>query len=238
MSSGGLTATSCGNRYRPDAMYWQEENKQEQFTVPENVVDLLFSVKCPTLPVDHAWILSRAIAGELDWFEHEANCGLHLIHGAESGNGWERPQGADDILYLPKRTKLILRLPANRIEDAMSLSGKTLMVGNHTMQVGDGKTRPLAMTNFLYARYVVGNHEWNEDQFMQWAVGELRKMRLRFKKVLCGKSAELATPDGATVTHSLMVADLPYEDAVYLQEEGLGPMRSMGCGLFVPQKSF
>ena len=39
-------------------------------------------------------------------------------------------------------------------------------------------------------------------------------------------------------TRSLMVADLPYEDALELQKQGIGPMRQMGFGLFIPQKNF
>ncbi|MES9880712.1 MAG: type I-MYXAN CRISPR-associated protein Cas6/Cmx6 [Sedimenticola sp.] len=39
-------------------------------------------------------------------------------------------------------------------------------------------------------------------------------------------------------TRSLMVADLSVEDAIHLQEQGIGEGRSMGCGLFIPQKSF
>jgi CRISPR/Cas system CSM-associated protein Csm4 (group 5 of RAMP superfamily) len=35
-----------------------------------------------------------------------------------------------------------------------------------------------------------------------------------------------------------MVAELSYEDAITLQEQGLGPHRTLGCGLFLPQKSF
>lgn len=200
------------------------------------MVDLLFSIDCPTLPVDHARELSDQLKERLPWFEQDA--GLHLIHGAESGNGWERPQGPEDLLYLPRRTKLALRLPRHRIADATALSGQSLQVSGHRMQIGSSKQRLLSLTTILYSRYVVDQAVDDEDAFLAQAVAELKALGLRFKKVLAGKRCALAASTGSVATRSLLVADLSYEDAVILQCEGLGPMRAMGCGLFVPHKNF
>ncbi len=219
-------------------MYWQEDTDKEVFTIPRDVLDVLFQVHCPTLPVDHAWSLSSQIQQRLPWFEEEPNAGLHIIHGADSGNGWTRPQDANDLLYLSRRTKLALRLPSRRVNDASALVGECLDVAGHRIEIGAYKTRPLSMTNILYSRYVICDATWNEEAFISWAAAELKGMRLRFKKLLSGKTGQLITPDGPLTTRSLMVADLPYEDAVMLQESGLGPRRNLGCGLFLPQKSF
>jgi CRISPR-associated protein Cas6 len=135
-------------------MFWQEEVDEQQFVVPDEVVDLLFKIKCNTLPVDHAWALSEAIQAELPWFADEPLAGLHLIYGADSGNGWERPQGGEDLLYLSRRTRLVLRLPKHRVEDAQALSGKTLKIQDNPLEVGDGYTRNLAVTTTLYCRHL------------------------------------------------------------------------------------
>lgn len=217
-------------------MYWQEDSDSEQFKVPDEVVDVLFSIDCPTLPVDHAQTLSDQLQRLLPWFEEEA--GLHLIHGAESGNGWERPQGPEDLLYLSRRTKLAIRLPHHRIEDAKALTGQSLEVNGHKMKIGACKQRLLGLTTILYSRYVVDQTGDDESAFVAQAVSDLKAMGLRFKKVLAGKRFELATAETALPTRSLLVADLPYEDAVVLQQEGLGPGRAIGCGLFVPHKTF
>jgi hypothetical protein len=37
-------------------------------------------------------------------------------------------------------------------------------------------------------------------------------------------------------TRSVMVADISQEEALLLQQKGLGPHRIYGCGLFIPQK--
>jgi CRISPR-associated protein Cas6 len=218
-------------------MLWQEERNDDEFVVPERTLDLVFQIRCPTLPVDHAWALSEAIRAVLPWFADDPGAGLHLIHGAESGNGWERPTEGAALIYLSRRSALTLRLPRERIEAAEGLSGATLEVHGHRMEIGPAKRRPLERTNTLYARYVASPVDDEDEQaFLHWAIDELKGLRLGFKKVLCGRQLRLRTPEGAILTRSLMVADLPYPDAVRLQEQGIGPHRSRGCGLFIPHK--
>ncbi|MCB1869180.1 MAG: type I-MYXAN CRISPR-associated protein Cas6/Cmx6 [Gammaproteobacteria bacterium] len=219
-------------------MYWQEEVNEQQFVVPDRVVDLMFQIDCPTLPVDHAWELSQEIQRVLRWFGEDPNEGVHIIHGADSGNGWERPQASDDLLYLSRRVKLVLRLPRERVEPAQALTGEILNLGGHSMLVGKSKPRNLGTTNFLYSRYVTGPQNAGEEEFLEWAVQELAALGVNFKKILCGKSFNLSAGENKLETRSLLVANLTFQDAVTLQESGIGPHRSMGCGIFVPQKSF
>ena len=72
-------------------MYW-EENKQDEYSsaVSDEIVDLAYSITCKSLPVDHAYALSEAMAKALPWFVEDEYVGLHTIHVAESGNGWFR----------------------------------------------------------------------------------------------------------------------------------------------------
>lgn len=222
-------------------MFWQEEeNDVDRFVVPEDVVDISFSISCKSLPVDHAYALSEAVKKALPWFSEEELAGLHLIHVAESGNGWERPQGEEELLYLSRRTKLTLRVPQHRVEDAKALSGQKLDVAGNELEVSKSNIRLLSTSTTLYARYVaVSDEQQSEDEFVAELVGELKQAGLRFKKVLCGKEGSFKTPEGPMVTRSLMVADLPLEDAVRLQEIGVGPHQNkkIGCGLFIPHKA-
>ncbi|HEY9147947.1 MAG TPA: type I-MYXAN CRISPR-associated protein Cas6/Cmx6 [Gammaproteobacteria bacterium] len=223
-------------------MFWQEENDDDtdRFVVPEDVVDIQFSISCKSLPVDHAHGLSRAISEALPWFEQEPQSGLHLIHVADSGNGWERPEGEGEVLYLSRRTKLTLWVPQHRVVDSKALSGQKLEVEGNKMEVGKSNVRLLATATTLYARYVaVLDPQQSEDDFLAEVVDELKQLGVRFKKVLCGKENTFATPDGPLVTRSLMVADLSLADAVRLQETGVGHHRykKMGCGLFIPHKT-
>ncbi|MES9902511.1 MAG: type I-MYXAN CRISPR-associated protein Cas6/Cmx6 [Sedimenticola sp.] len=219
-------------------MYWQEDTSKEQCSVPDNVVDLVYQIRCSTLPVDHAWPLASEIKKALPWFPEEPLAGLHLIHVADSGNGWERPQGEGELLYPSRRTRLVLRIPKQRLDDAMALVTKTLDIAGHPLKVESAKSRQLGITDILYSRYVISEPTWSETEFIDWTVTQLKTMHVSFKKILGGKTNRLATPQGALMTRSLMVANLSFEDAIHLQEQGIGEGRAMGCGLFIPQKSF
>lgn len=221
-------------------MYWQEEDDDgSQFVVPDDVVDVHFSINCRSLPVDHAQALSSAIKEALPWFADEVQAGLHLIHVAESGNGWERPQGDDELLYLSRRTRLTLRVPKHRLEDVKQLSGQVINVADNEMEIGKSTVRLLSVSTTLYARYVTGREGQSEDDFLAELIGELKGAGLRFKKVLCGKENLMAMPEGRIITRSVLVADLGFDDAVRLQETGVGPheQKKHGCGLFIAHKT-
>ena len=221
-------------------MHWQiEDDDVDRYVVAENVVDLQFSIECKVLPVDHAYALSVAIQKALPWFAEDDIAALHQIHGADSGNGWERPEAADDIIYLSRRTKLVLRVPADRIDDAMALCGQELDVAGNPMKVLKGSKRLLEVCTSLYSRHVAAEPGEGEELFLQRIIGELRGMSLRFKKILCGKEHSLNTPQGELITRSLLVAELNFDDAITLQERGVGAKlhKKLGCGLFIAHKT-
>ncbi len=215
---------------------WQDE-EEVQYQIPDDVVDLAFSIECPSIPVDHAYALSSAIIEILPWFADQPEYGLHIIYGGASMHGWQRPQGPDETILLSKRTKLRLRLPKARIEDAQELCGKTLDIAGRKMEIGPAKAMLLGNSNTLYSRYVHSEIAEDEEAFTQRMVQELRALDLRFTKILSGQGHSFATPDGQIHTKSLMVSGLSVQDAVKLQVSGVGPYRHMGIGLFVASKS-
>ncbi len=215
---------------------WQDE-EEVKYQIPDDVIDLAFSVACTSIPVDHAHALSSAIIEILPWFLHEPDSGLHIIYGGASINGWNRPESADEELILSKRTKLRLRLPKARIEDASELCGKTLDISGHKMEIGQAKSMLLVNSNTLYSRHIYSAIEEDEEQFTERMILELRDLGLKFNKIISGQDHALAGPDGQINTKSLMVSGLPVQDAVKLQISGVGPYRHMGIGLFVASKS-
>jgi len=217
-------------------MRWQEESVQTQSVISSSVVDVVFDMKCQCLPVDHAYALSQAIEQVLPWFKDEAQAGLHLIHGAESGNGWYRPDSQESLLYLSRRTKLILRLPRSRFEAAQALSGNHLNVAGYSLILGKAVEKPLRQMPVLFARHVLANPALDEETFLEEVVQQLHALTIQCHKALCGKSHRFMWQGGEIFTRSLMVADLTPEESIKLQEQGLGEGRKMGCGLFVPHK--
>jgi CRISPR-associated protein Cas6 len=219
-------------------MYWQETKVEEPVTVPDGVVDVAFAIRCRRLPVDHAWVLAEAVRAVLPWLDQETAAGIHPIHVADSGNGWTRPAAPDDVLYPSRRTRLVLRLPRTRLSDVAALAGRTLDLAGYPLEVEkQSEVKRLSELTTIFSRYVVVEAGADEEQaFLAQAHTHLTAMGLRPKKMLCGMEHIIATPEGAIRARSLMLADLTVEESVRLQQEGLGPKRLLGCGLFIPHK--
>ena len=213
-------------------MYWQDDPQASSVQIPDDVVDLVYSIQCLRLPVDHAQVLSLAVQNQLPWFATEERAALHAIHVAESGNGWVRP---DDFIHLSRRTKLTLRVPKHRIEDAQQLSGTALDLGGHPLTVGTSIIRPLSTLTTIFARYVAAS-ESDEQQFLRDALAQLKALGVKPKKMLCGMEKSIVTTQGALRTRSLMLAELSVDESLILQQRGLGLHRVLGCGVFIPHR--
>lgn len=224
-------------------MFWHEDPDPVETAAADAVVDVLFALDCRELPVDHAHALSRALLGCVPWLADAPGCGLHTVHVAGSQNGWERPtHGVDQHILLSKRTKLGVRVPAGRVDElTAALQGRRLDIDGCPLGIGAGKPRRLLPEATLLARHVVAptdqqGEPGSEDAFLTWAAGELTTLGIKVRKALCGKVTPLATPDGPLITRSLLLANLPPDESLRLQQQGLGPGRAMGCGIFIPHK--
>lgn len=213
-------------------MYWQEDPQPSSTPVPDDVVDVVYAIRCTRLPVDHAQALSDAILERLPWFATETYAALHTIHVAESGNGWVRPE---DFIHLSRRTRLTLRLPKERVTDAQQLIGKTLSIEGNALIIGDTTLRPLSTITTIFARYVATDAA-DEQKFMADALQRLRELNIRPKKMLCGMENNVRTRAGDLSTRSLMLAELTPDESLNLQRHGLGSHRHLGCGVFIPHK--
>jgi CRISPR-associated protein Cas6 len=222
-------------------MFWeQEKDENAPYVVSDEVVDLVYQISCRCLPLDHAYGFSTAVRAALPWIDDEARAGIHLIHGAESGNGWMRPEdGSDALLHLSRRSRMTLRLPKHRIADAQQLTGQTLDVAGYPLEVGPSKVKLFSTLATQFARYVVvpeGIGHDDEAAFMSAAAEQLRALDIEVRKLLCGRAHAIQHPEGDLYTRSLMLADLAVEQAIALQQQGIGPHRKLGCGLFIPHK--
>lgn len=220
-------------------MLWQEGSGEQAIAVGEGIVDVAFRLAGGTVAVEHAHALCRALLAELPWLADEPHSGIHQIHMAASGNGWMRPNADDcEVLNLSRRTRLTLRLPRERVADAEGLTGRSLDVGGHRLQVGKASERPLTASGTLFARYVIFDHARHEDEecFIGWVAELLQGMGITPTKLLCGMTSHIDAPRERLRARSLMVAALPPDASLELQRRGLGGGRLMGCGLFVPHK--
>lgn len=220
-------------------MFWKDEIRPADFAVPDDVVDVVFSIDCRELPVDHAHSLSAAIRRAAPWISEDAHIGVHTVHVAGSQNGWERPaHGTETRLLLSKRTKLTIRAPKPAAERlGRDLAGTVLDVDGCQLAVREPHTRLLSKQGTLQARYVVAESmDETDEAFLGRMARELSALGIRVRRALCGRTNLLTTPAGPIATRSLMLADLAPDESVRLQQHGLGPLRQMGCGIFIPHK--
>ncbi len=216
-------------------MFWNEDRDEKiEYQVPDRVQDVIFRIECKSIPQEHAHALAEALQAALPWLADEPEAGIHPLLGAESGNGWERPD--TEVLYLSRRQRLTLRLPKHRLDDVAALVGQTLDIDGHPLTVGRFTTRKLSDLPTLFAKGVVTDPGQSETEFLEQVAEQLRAMGIRIRKMMCGKEGQIAVPDGMLHTRSLMLAELDREESVRLQEKGIGPGRQYGCGLFLPQK--
>ncbi len=215
-------------------MFWQEDIKEEHFTLPDDVQDAVFNIHSKVLPIDHAYILSQALLSELPWLA-EVNAGIHDISVAD-GNGWE--QDHESGFYYPsKRSKLSVRISKDKLNDIQSLVGKTLDLGEYQVKIIKAlEPKLMSDMQIVFAKYVACDENASENDFLQTSFQQLQVLGIQPKKMLVGLERKIQTPDGVIHTRSLMVADLRKAESVKLQEQGIGDHRLLGCGLFVPQK--
>ncbi len=219
-------------------MFWTEDtDTKKRYEAPDDVMDVSFKLDCKTLPIDHAQSLSDAIHTALPWFADEELAGLHLIHVAESGNGWMRPEDPEnEVLCLSKRTRMTLRVPKHRIDDVNKLTGHALEIDGHPLTVKEGTSKTLSVLPTMFARYVLTEQQIDENEFLKEMAGVLRAMQIPVTKIMAGRQNKMRMTDGEIYLRSLMVAEMTPENAFKLQKHGIGEGRKFGCGLFVPQK--
>ena len=217
-------------------MYWQEDDNRLTLQVSDDVVDLVFSISCKALPVDHAYLLSQAVQKVLPWLADEEGAGVHTIHVAETGNGWIRPSDSSAILHPSRRTKLRVRVPKHRVNEGKGLTGSSLDLEDYSIEVKEVMVKSLSDHPTVFSRYIVTEGFKDEAAVLEEMIRQLKALSIKPKKMLCGTETIITTPDKQIKTRSLMLADLSVDESVQLQMKGLGSHRWLGCGLFIPHK--
>jgi CRISPR-associated protein Cas6 len=187
------------------------------------MMEMVYDLKGGLLPSEYAFELWDELVRVLPWLETEEQAGVLPLRASRSGG----------MLLLPQRTKLVLRLPEDRVRQAQALSGQTLDVDGHALEVGMARVRSLQVSPSLHAHLVVSAAD--ESEFLQEVEAHLRELDIPCKWI-CGKRVELRSGASVITGYSLVVHELKPEGSIHLQQAGLGGERRYGCGLFVPCK--
>ena len=214
---------------------WQEDTKKRTVVDHSEMVDLSFSVDCKELPYDHAYELSSELINLIPEIKNDNRNAIQTLHGPMSGNGWVRADGEN--IFLSKRAKLCLRVRKDHADKIRVIEGKKIKLFGNELSIGKSKIKSFLVVRDLFCRFVSCNEDLPEENFLEEVQTELRAYKVNINKALCGQSKRISFGSKTLYTRSLMIADLTKEEAVILQEEGVGKHRLYGCGIFLPHKS-
>lgn len=186
-------------------------------------VDLAFRVVGTTLPVDHGYALYSAINRVVPALHDARDIGVQPIRGRYVGEG---------NLHLTPSSRLVVRLPDDRIRPFLKLAGKTLDVDGHRLRVGVPETRALRPAATLYARLVTIKGFMQPEVLLEAARRQLQAMDVT-TDLRVGERRTLRVKDKQVVGFEVTALGLEAEDSIRLQEVGIGGRRRMGCGIFV-----
>ena len=219
-----------------DNLFWREADEPAtEFEVPDEVFDLVFRLRGERLEIDHAHALAQALQARLEP-QTCARIGVHGVHLADSGNGWNRPEPIDTEMPLSRRARLAIRLHRDDYDEVARISEHSLQLGAQRLVVGASSIRKLSSMSSLHARAISCDPEQSEPEFLAQTAAALRELGIDVARMICGRCGEIRTPAGSLFTRALLVADLKPEESVKLQQRGLGEGRLLGCGLFVPHR--
>jgi len=216
-------------------MFWNDD--EEIPTTPQsNVVDVVFIIKGKTLPNNTLSAIAQSLSEQIQNWDTLQGLGLHLKLGGEEGNGWYRDKDPESVLYISRRTKLVLRVPQESVKNIQALSDIDLDVQGHNIKLAHKHNKNLTHSSTLYSHYVISEFE-EEVDFLRYVQQQLQEMDIKCKKILCGKSREMDLADRKVNTRSLMLNELNKDDSLLLQAKGIGSEQRRGCGVFIPYKT-
>lgn len=209
------------------------------------MIDVAFNVNGSELPVDHGYALFSAISYIVPELHDDRSVGIHPINGLLAGNR---------LLHITCNSKLVVRIPNERVRDIMRLSGKSISVDGYKMSIGLPVPHMLQPAPALQSRLVVIKGFLDADHFLD---------ACRRQLVTLGISANIEIPhkqsihsferktglngtgnklmrrtlrihDKIIAGYAVKVNGLDTTDSIKLQEVGLGGRRRFGCGIFSP----
>jgi CRISPR-associated protein Cas6 len=189
-------------------------------------VDVSFELAGRQVPADYALPLARAVSGVLPWFDAEPRAGIHPLRAAASTHG---------MLVLARRAKLVLRVPASHAVTCLALCGAALDVAGEAVTVNAAVEHALMPSATLYAHRVVtgaGDERAFHDDVLRWRdeIG----VRCEF---ISGRARRIAGEGGEVLGYGLALHGLSPSDSLVVQSEGMGTLRRLGCGIFIPHKA-
>jgi CRISPR-associated protein Cas6 len=193
--------------------------------LPE-MVDVVFGLAGERLAQGFELPLFREIARVVPWIRNTPRAGVLPVRG---------PRTAEGGVLITHRSRIVIRLPRDRVCSASALERASLRVGDATLTVGEGTFRKHQPAATLYSpRVATGDSD--EGRFVVVIEEELAALGVR-GRVICGRRVEVELEEGRVTAYPVAVHGLRESDSLLLQRAGLGRGQPVGCGLFIPHKT-
>jgi CRISPR-associated protein Cas6 len=207
------------------------------------VVDLAFPVQGRDVPADHGYLLYATIAREAPAVHGDGAIGIHPLRGRLAG---------ERRLALERSSRLVIRLPVDRIPALLPLAGRRLDLAGSAVTVGVPAVRSLRPAAALWSRLVVIKGFMEPEGFLAAAQRQLAALGVQGRAALMARTTDRAVEgrsaagkeepirrtlrihDKDVVGFALGIEELTAEESIRIQVAGLGGRRRFGCGVFVP----
>lgn len=190
-------------------------------------VDVAFSLRGKSLPLDHGYALFSAVSRLVPRVHREPTWGVHPVHGQRTGPG---------VLQILPSSLLTLRVPASAIGDLLPLAGQALDVAGHQVMTSVPRIFPLQPRPALRSRFVTVKKfitEGAEFDEALWRQLELLGITRR-ATVTTGARRVQKVSSHTIVGFPVTLDGLTADESLKVQVAGLGGRRHMGAGLFLP----
>lgn len=189
-------------------------------------IDLWFPLVGSSLPADHGYPMYGALCRRVPEL-HEADWwGLHTLRGQLDGRG---------AVLLPKRPRLGIRLPADRIPMVLKLAGGSLDVDGHRVSLGAPNVAALAPAPAVSTRVATIKGAMDAGAFRAAFERQLQQRDLN-GSVQVGRRKVIRVGPHTIVGFSCRVSGLSDAASLVLQARGIGGRRRFGCGMFRPSE--
>lgn len=202
----------------------------------QSFVDVSFPLRGKIVPRDHGYLVYAAICRLIPQAHGAKWLAVHPLPG----------QFADELLVLPPRAFLTLRVPATEIHQLLPLSGKVLRVGETEIGLGTPNIYALRPFAQLVSRQVVirltavprkpdGTIDKTSmaQSFVQEIQRQLAAKSIR-AEVCIGTPRQISVGGHRVLGFTVRLSGLSDADSLLIQTKGLGGKRAMGCGVFGP----
>ena len=208
-----------------------KEQHNESELIQNPYIELAFPVMGQSLPIDHGYQLYSALKHRLMQLKDWDDISIKTISGKLDRENRNQ-------LNLTDRSKLLIRLPSEKVPFVYSFSGKSLTIGKHKIRLGIPEMNFLQPKSRLRSHIVVIKGYQEPDSFLEAAKRQIEALNIEADIKLISRKDGAIKPKTIKVKQTLVgfgieVTNLSKSDSVILQEKGLGGRRKMGCGVFV-----